>query len=66
VNGGLGRCERRRSHVGEHIERNDESRLGLLRTTTEQDREKAQGDVRASSSGRHSAKSGAAVAGPGL
>lgn len=34
VNRGLGRCERRRSHVGERLERNGESRLGSLRTTS--------------------------------
>ena len=66
ANGGLGRGERRRSHVGERVERKDESHLGSSRTTTARDREKAQGDVRASSSGRNIAKSGAAVAGPGL
>lgn len=66
VNGGLGRCERRRSHVGERLERNDESRLGSLRTTPERDREKAQDDVRASSSGRLGAESARVVAGPGL
>ena len=66
ANGGLGRGERRRSHVGERVERKDESHLGASRTTTARDREKAQGDVRASSSGRNIAKSGAAVAGPGL
>ena len=66
ANGGLGRGERRRSHVGERVERNDESHLGSSRTTTARDRDKAQGDVRASSSGRNIAKSGAAVAGPGL
>jgi hypothetical protein len=66
ANGGLGRGERRRSHVGERVEQNDESQLEASRTTTARDRDKAQGDVRASSSGRNIAKSGAAVAGPGL
>jgi len=66
ANGGLGRGERRRSNVGERVERRDESHLESSRTTTARDRDKAQGDVRASSSGRNIAKSGAAVAGPGL
>jgi hypothetical protein len=66
ANGGLGRGERRRSHVGERIERNDESRLESKSDKTARDRDKAQGDVRASSSGRTIAKSGEAVAGPGL
>jgi hypothetical protein len=66
VNGDLGRGERRRSYVGERVEQNDGSHLGSSRTTTARDRDKAQGDVRASSSGRNIAKSGAAVAGPGL
>jgi hypothetical protein len=55
ANGGLGRGERRRSHVGERVERNDESHLGS-QPETARDRDKTQGDVRASSSGRHIAK----------
>jgi hypothetical protein len=66
ANRGLGRGERGRSNVCERVGRNDESHLGSSRTTTARDRDKAQGDVRASSSGRNIAKSGAAVAGPGL
>jgi len=66
ANGGLGRGERRRSYVGERVERNDDSHLGSKPETTARDRDKAQGDVRASSSGCNIAKSGAVVAGPGL
>jgi len=66
ANGGLGRGERGRSNVCERIERKDDPHLGTSRTTTARDRDKAQGDVRASSSGRNIAKSGEAVAGPGL
>lgn len=66
ANGGLGRGERGRSNVCERVERSDESHLGSSRTTTARDRDKAQGDVRASSSGRNIAKSGEVVAGPGL
>jgi hypothetical protein len=66
ANGGLGRGERRRSYVGERVERNDESVTRIESDTTARDREETQGDVRTSSSGRNIAKSGAAVAGPGL
>jgi hypothetical protein len=66
ANGGLGRGECRRSHVGKRVERNDESHPGSQSDITARDRDKAQGDVRASSSGFHIAKSGAGVAGPGL
>jgi hypothetical protein len=51
--------------VGERIERNGESRVGLTAMTGE-DRRKAQGGERSSSSGRSIVKSGVAVAGPGL
>jgi hypothetical protein len=66
VNGGLARGEGRRvkPSAGTSSERNVVSRPHRLKTG--EDRRKAQGDERSSSSGRNIAKSGAAVAGPGL
>jgi len=51
--------------VGERIERRGSSRVGLTALTGE-DRRKTQGDERSSFSGLGIAKSGDAVAGPGL
>jgi hypothetical protein len=51
--------------VGARVERRGSSRVGLTAKTGE-DRRKTQGDERSSFSGRSIAKSGEAVAGPGL
>jgi hypothetical protein len=66
VNGDLGRREGRRvkPSAGTPSERNVVSRPHRLKTG--EVRRKAQGGERSSSSGRNIAKSGAAVAGPGL
>jgi len=51
--------------VGGRVERRAQSQFGLTAMTGE-DRHKTQGDERSSLSGRTVAKSGGAVAGPGL
>jgi len=66
VNGGLARSEGRRvKPSASGSSEGNGSRVGLTDKTGE-DRAQAQGDERSSSSGRHIAKSGGAVAGPGL
>jgi hypothetical protein len=66
VNGGLARSDASMVEtVGERVERKVQSRVGLTAKTGE-DRRKAQDGERSPSDVRSIAKSGEAVAGPGL
>ena len=66
VNGGLARSEGRRVKPSAGASGERYSRESASPLETGEDRRKIQGGERSSSSGRHIAKSGAAVAGPGL
>ena len=67
VNGGLARHGHRRENVAGGAKRNDGWRVGLHAFLEKREGPaETQDDVRASFSGRHIAKSGAMVAGPGL
>jgi hypothetical protein len=67
VNGGLARHGHRRESVGGSVERTGDWRVGLHAFLEKREGPaETQDDVRTSFSGRHIAKSGGAVAGPGL
>jgi hypothetical protein len=66
VNGGLARGERWRVKPSAGVPGETANRVSASPVKTAEDRHKAQGDERSSSSGRTIAKSGEAVSGPGL
>jgi len=66
VNGGLGRSERWRVKPSAGVSSERANRKSASPVKTAEDRRKAQGGERSSSSGRNIAKSGEAVSGPGL